>query len=75
MSAAARANGGAGLAAGATIGSFTLTAPLWRLPVADAFRATGPDAVAFLHDLLHQFGISPCTLDVDKEETACSIPL
>jgi hypothetical protein len=34
MTAAARATGGAGLAVGATLGSFTLTAPLWRLPVA-----------------------------------------
>jgi hypothetical protein len=48
MTAAARATGGAGLAVGATLGSFTLTAPLWRLPVADGYRATGPDGPAVM---------------------------
>lgn len=58
MTAAARASA-QGLAVGATVGPFTLTAPAWRHGIADCYRATGPSGAALLYVIRPDIAANP----------------
>ncbi len=58
MTAAARAST-QGMAMGAAVGPFTLTAPAWRHAIADVYRATGPSGPALLYVIRADVAMNP----------------